>query len=210
MAITVAVQDCLRNAKVDTKEEIPQEYWNLIDQYRTKLVEQAVAILGNIEDAEDVVQETFCEVFRSGTRLTQVRSVGAWLRAINRGNALNRLRDDRRDDSKNERRRQQLGQDEFTTGGLSAVEICETVTQALESLPIELRKVVVLRYWQHLSYKEIAQRLNLPAGTIGRLLYNATMQLYEKLKREDMETGRPPSSADLKTGSQSSIIGEKL
>lgn len=202
MAITTAAQDCLRDSKVDLRDEIPQQYWNLIDQYRVELVEQAAAILGNTEDAEDVVQETFCEAFRDGARLAQVRSVGAWLRAINRCNALNRLRDDRRDAGKNERRDRQLRDEDFTTGGLSAIEICETVTQAIELLPLELRKVVVLRYWHHLSYKEIAQRVKLPAGTVGRLLYEATMQLYDKLKLQFDLQGKPVQE-DLETGSQS-------
>jgi len=182
MAITTAAQDWLRNAKVDFREDIPPQYWEVIDRYREELVEQAQAILGNRDDAEDVVQETFCEAFRDPERLAQVRSFGAWLRTINRCNALNRLRDNRRDSRNVQRKQAQAPEDDFTTGGLSAVELCEEVTKAIEALPVELRKVVVLRYWEHLSYKEIAQRLGLPAGTVGRMLYEASMHLYDKLK----------------------------
>lgn len=179
MAITSSAQDLLRNAKVDLRQEIPAKYWDLIDRYRKELTDQAAAILGSVEDAEDVVQETFVEAFRDGERLAQVRSIGAWLRTINRCNALKRLRDRKRDSN---RFKQQEADGSLTTGGLGRVDMCESVTVAIESLPIELRRVVVLRYWEHLSYKEISKRLRLPSGTVGRMLYDASMLLFDRLK----------------------------
>ena len=179
MAITTSAQDLLRNAKVDLRQEVPSKYWDLIDKYRKELTDQAAAILGSVEDAEDVVQETFVEAFRDNERFAQVRSIGAWLRTINRCNALNRLRDRKRDSN---RFKQQESDGSLTTGGLGRVDMCESVTVAIESLPLELRKVVVLRYWEHLSYKEISKRLRLPSGTVGRMLYEASMLLFERLK----------------------------
>jgi RNA polymerase sigma-70 factor, ECF subfamily len=182
MAITTSAHDILRNVKVDFRQDIPPQYWETIERYREDLVNQARAILGSLEDAEDVVQETFCEAFRDGEKLAQVRSIGAWLRTVNRCNALNRLRDRRRENDNNDRKNEQAPDRTFTTGGMSAVEMCDSVTRAIETLPLELRKVIVLRYWQHLSYKEIAAQLHIPAGTVGRMIYDASMQLYEHLK----------------------------
>src|SRR5579862_8442455 len=100
--ITTPAQTVLRNNGVNqpsdasNASDVPAQYWEIVEKYRRELVGQAVAILGNEADAEDVVQETFCEAVKDPAKLMQADSVGAWLRSINRCNALNRVRDKRR------------------------------------------------------------------------------------------------------------------
>ena len=168
---------------MDFREGIPEKYWELIDRYRAELLNQAVAILGSFEDAEDVVQETFCEAFSHVEKLPQLRSIGAWLRNINRCKAVDRVRGKHREGkAKKDSQRKIEAEKAFTTGGISALGVRETVARALETLPPNARSVVVLRYWEHLSYKEIAERLKLPVGTVGHLHHEATMMLYQKLR----------------------------
>ncbi|MCW8133857.1 MAG: RNA polymerase sigma factor [Planctomycetota bacterium] len=170
--------------------EIPAQYGELIERYRGELVNQALAICGTVEDAEDVVQETFCEAFRDPQRLASARSLGALLRSINRANALNRVRDRKRESAKPGRRQIEAPARAVTTGGFSLLELRDSVAKAIETLPPNLRTIVVLRYWQHLSYEEIAEKLKVPPGTVGRLLYEATLALYDRLKPH-LETPAP-------------------
>ncbi len=188
MALTTAAQSI---AKTQGMESLPAQYWELVERYRGELMNQAHAILGSVEDAEDVVQETFCEALRDVRKLADVRSVGAWLRSVNKFNALTRLRERRRDSKRIIRKHNEAPERMVTTGGFSAVETQEAVTKAIEALPENLRSVVVLRYWEHLSYKEIAQRLQLPPGTVGFLLYDASVRLYDKLKIQITQALRP-------------------
>jgi len=69
----------------------PGELWELLEQYRAELVKQAQAIVGNREDAEDVVQETFLKASRNIKKIPDSR-IGYWLRTINRRNAVDRWR----------------------------------------------------------------------------------------------------------------------
>jgi RNA polymerase sigma-70 factor (ECF subfamily) len=160
-----------------------ERFWSLADRYRGELLNQALAILGRAEDAEDVVQETLCEAFRRQGELFQVQSVGAYLRAINRANALNRVRDERRLAARSDRKQQEAPERPFTTGGFSLVEMRESVAVGIEALPEELRAVVVCRFWDHLSYEEIALRLNLSPLTVRRRLYKAVTSLHRELGR---------------------------
>ena len=173
--------------------EFPAEYWELVDQYREQLVRQALSILGGAsrEDAEDVVQETFVKAFRDKEKLSKADSLAAWLMALNRGNALNRKRMVQRSREKLDRRALQ-GDRSFTTGGFSGIELRDLLTKAMEALPPSLRAVVVLRYVEHLSYNDIAQRLNIPLGTIDYLLSEASTRMYETLKT--LESPRPSAS----------------
>ena len=172
--------------------EFPAEYWELADQYREQLVRQASSILGggSREDAEDVVQETFVKAFRDKEKLSKAESLSAWLMALNRGNALNRKRMLQRSRQKIGRRAQQGGDRSFTTGGFSGIELRDLLGKAMEALPPSLRALVVLRYVEHLSYNDIAQRLNIPLGTVDYLLSEASTRMYETLKA--FESPRPP------------------
>jgi RNA polymerase sigma-70 factor (ECF subfamily) len=172
---------------------IPEEYWALVEQYRPELLNQALAILGNREDAEDVVQETFCDAVRDPAKLSNARSLGAWLKAINRCNALNRARGRRHDSSRMINVRNMEPERTFTTGGFNMLELRESVNIALAGLDPDLQKIVRLRYFEHLSYKDIAERLQIPIGNVGGLLMDASVKLYAKLKLQLPASPEPPA-----------------
>jgi RNA polymerase sigma-70 factor (ECF subfamily) len=183
MAFTTSAQQILRDGRMQPGErnDIPEQYWEVIERYRQSLLDQAAQILGGREDAEDVVQETFYEAIRHSEKLNQADSIGAWLSTINRGNALNKLR------SRKSRRMQAasakaLPEDTFTTGGFSALELRDSMNRALAALPADLHSIVKLRYFEHLSYKEIADRLQLQVGAVQRRLVQASALLYGQLK----------------------------
>lgn len=176
MPITTSCQNVLKGSEMDLRDKVPEQYWDLIDQYRPELMQQAYSVLGNWDDAEDVVQETFCEAFRDTSKISE-ESIGASLRLINKTNALDRIRSRSRLKKRNEAK-QDLVTKAFTTGGFSGIELRESITNALNTLPENLREVVVLRYFEHLSYKEIAERLQIPIGAVGPLLSEAGLRLY--------------------------------
>ena len=169
---------------MNSREDIPEQYWELIEQHRSELIAQAAAIIGNREDAEDVVQETFTDAFRDPEQLAKAGSVGAWLKSINRCNALNRLRAKKTAAGKTTLQINGLPENTFTTGGFSMLELKDSISKAMETLPPQLRQVVAMRYYEHLSYKEIAERLRMPIGNVGGLLMDASVRLYAKLSMQ--------------------------
>jgi RNA polymerase sigma-70 factor (ECF subfamily) len=181
MAITTSAQQIIGNMRIDIPVSIPEKYWELIAQYREELIVQATEIVGNRNDAEDVVQETFCAAFKDCLKLPAASSIGAWLRSINRCNALDHRRGSSRK-LKAVERKQLLGERTFTTGGFSVVELRESMHKAVDMLPQNLRDVVALRYWENLSFHEIAERLQIPIGTVQSRLFEASNRLYAKLK----------------------------
>src|SRR5258708_2266386 len=179
---TTSALEILRGSRMNGDTNIPDECWALIEKYRSDLINQAYGILGNRDDAEDVVQETFCDAVRDPAKLTNARSLGAWLKAINRCNALNRARGKRHDSSRLIQVRKLEPEQTFTTGGFNILELRDTVNKALEGLPEDLQQIVRLRYFEHLSYKLIAERLQIPIGNVGGLLMDASVKLYAILR----------------------------
>jgi RNA polymerase sigma-70 factor (ECF subfamily) len=161
--------------------DIPEQYWEVVERCRPELIAQAQAILGSREDAEDVVQETFCEAARHVEQLAQAESVLAWLKSINRANALDNLRSRQRDSKRVQTRHEQSVGDAFTTGGFSRLELGDTLRTAMATLPPHLREAVRLRYFEHLSYKQIAVQLKIPIGNVGGMLMDASVALFAQL-----------------------------
>jgi len=155
---------------------LPERAWDILSQYREELLRQAQGILGRAGEAEDVVQETFLEAFHHEERLGEARSLGAWLKSINRANALTRLSARRRVERAPESSRRSM-----TTGGFSALELREAVAQALKTLPERERAVIELRFFQHLPFNEIAKRLGEPEGTVRWLSCEAMVRLHRGL-----------------------------
>ena len=110
---------------------------------------------------------------------------------------MDRVRHQRRDSHKLIRMQQEDPQAMQTTGGFSGLERSDFVTKAIESLSPKMRAVVVLHYFEHLTYKEIAQRLNMPQGTVGRLLYEASTELYGKLEIHVDRRPEPPTQNEM-------------
>jgi len=181
----------------------PDELWELLEKYRAELVGQAQAILNSRDDAEDTVQETFIEVSRDPKRLPQ-SGLGAWLKAINRRNAVDRLRGKRSDSRRIQLKAQHAPEDTFTTGGFSQLELRESLGSAIETLPENLKSIVKLRYFEQLSYKEISERLKVPVGTVNWMLMDAFAALFARLK-DQMPAGKPAPREDAETQNNSPI-----
>lgn len=180
MAVTTCAQQILKNAD-GLGSTMPVEFWDLMERYRGALISQSYAMLGDLADAEDAVQETLCEAFRRSKELGEVRSISAWLRALNKANTLDRLRDRRRNAARKERKRLDPAARMLTSGGFSVVAVRESVARAIEALPEALRDVVVLHYWEHLSHDQIAARQGISSRTVSRQLHDAYLLLHGNL-----------------------------
>ncbi len=120
-------------------------------------------ILKDSDDAEDVVEETFWQVWRTAGQFDRGRaSAAAWLSMIARSRALDRLRAQRR----------QLERTAEGSRGLTdavepePVETTSRLAQALDALPPEQREALQLAFFAGLSHAEIAARTAQPLGTI--------------------------------------------
>jgi len=128
----------------------------------------AQRILRSREEAEDVLQETFLEAWRSAERFDARRgTAAAWLIAIARSRALDRIRAR----GSSERAAQALAREDATPVPLpiepaEARQDRERIQAALASLPPEQRTVLELAYFEGLTQSEIAARTGDALGTI--------------------------------------------
>jgi RNA polymerase sigma factor (sigma-70 family) len=138
----------------------------------------------NEHDAEDIVQEAFLRALRSFDTFILGRDARAWLLAIVRNSCRTWQRHNRSHETN-----VQLDDDSHVAvGAWSDPEAAliknvnsQTIRQALEGLPFEYREIVVLRELEELSYKEIAEIVEIPLGTVMSRLSRARRELYAVL-----------------------------
>ena len=177
MATTAMMIEALVELRRDPSTATFEQFWILVERFRADLVNQAVGILGNKSDAEDVAQESLCEAFQDLQALRDPYKVGAWLRSINRCNALNMRRKRNREQA---RENQQATPDALQREEPTDLEL---VARAVDSLPEYYREVIVLRFWEKRDNTEIGLILGIPVGTVKSRLSRADDLLFKKLRR---------------------------
>ncbi len=153
----------------------PEAFEVLYDRHGGVAYSLAYRIVGNRAAAEEVTQEAFISVWRSGARFDAARgSVRSWLLSVVRNRAIDFLRSkagkapklDFDDDSALEQRPAAERTEEEALRRETAGEI----RGALGKLPGEQSKVIELAYFGGFSHSEIAEILSLPMGTVkGRM-----------------------------------------
>jgi RNA polymerase sigma-70 factor, ECF subfamily len=134
----------------------------------------AYRMVGRRSQAEDVVQEAFLSIWRSGARYDRGRgSVRTWILGIVHHRGIDALRrsnvhDRRRTDD--EGMEERLEAPERTDDEAARRDEARTVRAAMDGLPSEQRRVIELAYFGGFSHSEIAELLALPIGTVkGRM-----------------------------------------
>jgi RNA polymerase sigma-70 factor, ECF subfamily len=149
---------------------------------------------GKDSEAQDLTQEVFLRVFRALSSFRAAEgSFTTWLARLTRNLLIDnyrRTRNERVTDSIEE----QLPRVEVQTGGAAAVpsrpdtalagrEASELLQAALGKLSPELRETIILRDLQEMEYKEIAEVLNIPEGTVKSRLNRGRAELGRLLKK---------------------------
>ncbi len=179
----------------------------LVERYQGRAYGLALRVLRDEEQAKDAVQDAFLKVYRSLDRFEGRAGFYTWLYRIVMNQCLDRKRRDKSD-------REVEWNDESAAGVLNASEsaaspagrdadreapdvaierseIRQAVARAIDALPEDARRTIQLREIDGLSYKEIAEAMGIPKGTVMSRLHYARQRLRELLQ----EAGNDPMAA---------------
>ncbi len=176
----------------------------LVERYGPDLYQFVARFVRVSAVAEDVVQETFLQVYRSAEGFDPARRFRPWLFTIAANKARDHIRGRTRkkevslstssatDDGDGVSYLDFLSDDGGTpTDGLEAVESRDAVRAVVSQMPDNLREVLIMAYYQQFPYKEIAEILSVPLGTVKSRLHAAVSYFGTAYKRiEEEKTGK--------------------
>jgi|ERR1700730_753623 len=167
-----------------------EAFSEIVRRWERRIFALAYGILGREEDARDATQETFLAAFRSLRGFRGEAKVSSWLHRIAVNQCITRQR---RAKVRNEAALED--EQEKNAASFSAPvsfspartvesrQITEAVRCAVNSLPLDLRQIVVMKEFEELTFREIADTLDLPLSTVKSRLYTAMKQLQMRLQK---------------------------
>ena len=184
------------------------KFSDLAMEFMPSLYTAALRMTRNPADAEDLVQETYLKAYRAFASFTEGTNLKAWLYRILTNTYINAYRAKKRrpeesdiDDLENFYLYRRLGGLEGATAGRSAEDevlshITESeVKEAIEALPEQFRMAVLLGDVEGFSYKEIAEILDIPIGTVMSRLHRGRKALQKRLYEFGRQRGLVPEGS---------------
>ena len=180
-------QELIDGLIIQNKEAI--QY--LVHNYQKNVIKTAYYFVANMEDAEDLSQEVFLEILKSVGRFKKNASIYTWIYRITVNKSLDHLRRQKRRDALH-----QIGtfikvSNDGTNRNDTELAVMDNrnddkekrkiLDNAVNSLPENQKIAFILNKYDELSYKEIAEIMNLSHSSVESLIHRAKMNLQKKL-----------------------------
>ncbi|MCK4495146.1 MAG: RNA polymerase sigma factor [Candidatus Aminicenantes bacterium] len=176
-------------------------FQRLVERYKKKIYFLAYDILGDHHEAEDISQEVFIKVFRSLRNFRRDAKMSSWIYQITANTCIDALRKKKSKPQVNLEYFNHVSLQDNLAGGGTRVQNPELsaeasimqhkIQNALHKVTPKERTVFVMRHYNDLKIKEIAETLQVSSGTVKSLLFRALKKL-----RKELSTHRGKSSME--------------
>jgi RNA polymerase sigma-70 factor (ECF subfamily) len=174
--------------------ENSEAFGEIVKRWERKIFALCFGMLAREDEARDATQETFISAYKSLKNFRGDAKVSSWLHriAVNQCLTVKRRAKTRSesflDDETNEEEKVFVAPARLSPSRTTEQsERLKIIRQAVNSLPVDLRQVVVMKEFEEMTFQEISDALDLPLSTIKSRLYTALKQLRLKLERIPME-----------------------
>ena len=175
-------------------KENPEAFGEIVKRWERKIFALCFGMLSREDEAGDAAQETFIAAYRNLANFRGEAKVSSWLHRIAVNQCLTKKRREKTrsetfldDDDNAEERYFVAPVDKSPSRQAEQIERQTHVRQAIESLPTELKQVIVMKEFEEMTFQEISETLELPLSTVKSRLYTALKQLRMKLEKVSLE-----------------------
>ena len=181
-APTSCPDECIVDERVpDIVPGEHESFERIVAEYDTVIFNLAFRMASDYEDARDITQTVFMKAFRAFDTFDPSRRVFSWLYRIAVNESINHIKRRKRtsnlDRDVTDHRpnpEEQFAQDQKS----------RLLQAALDRLGLDLKVVIILKYFVDLPYREIATVLEIPEKTVKSRLYSARQQLKDVLEQQ--------------------------
>lgn len=166
-------------------------FGEIVDLFKDKIYQLSYRMVGNAHEAEDIAQEAFIRAYMNIHTYDTNRKFSTWLYRIATNLTIDRIRKKKPDyyldaevaGTEGLTMYSQVAADvQLPEDELQSLELQEEIQQQILSLPDKYRSVIVLKYIDELSLKEISEILELPVGTVKTRIHRGREALRQQLR----------------------------
>lgn len=167
-------------------------YAELMARYRDAIYFILLKMVNNRDDANDLAIETFAKAFQNLEKYKPDYAFSTWLFKIATNNCIDYIRKKKLktfsidqvsgEDGEHSRPWEIAGNSPTPEESMIKKQKTSLLKNVVDKLPIRYRKLVILRYFEELSYEEISSQLDIPLGTVKAQLFRAHNLLLNILK----------------------------
>ena len=180
-----------------------KKFDKLIDKYSDKIFRLSYGIVGNAQEAEDMVQEIFMKAYKNLSKFRGDANFGTWLYRITVNHCLGKARGKKKfktapleyidpQGSPNEYKTIEIEDMRYNPEeNFLGRELKEKLFGVIGSIPVENRMVIILRDIEEYSNEEVGKMLNLSVPTVKSRLHRARVFVREKMEKYLRGTGEP-------------------
>ena len=162
-----------------------------MSDFEIPLTKFAVSILGDLEQARDVVQDTFLKLYKQDPEKVR-QKVKSWLFTVCRNHCYDLIKRNRKTSNLEEDEISYIASSEdnpfqvisFSEGRKVIDEKIKILYSLIEELPARQREVMRLKFQANLSYKEIAETIGISTSNVGFVMHSALKKLREDMKEK--------------------------
>ena len=162
-----------------------------MSDFEMPLTKYAVSILGDLEQARDVVQDTFLKLYKQDPEKVR-KKVKSWLFTVCRNHCYDLIKRNRRTSNLEEDEISYITSNDdnpfqvisFLEGREEIDEKIKILYSLIEELPSRQREVMRLKFQANLSYKEIAETIGISSSNVGFVMHSALKKLREDMKEK--------------------------
>ena len=174
--------------------ENPDAFGEIVKRWERKIFALCFGMLAREDEARDAAQETFIAAYRNLKNFRGEAKVSSWLHRIAVNQCLTTKRRQKArsesflDDEANTEDKVFVAASELLPSRTTEQnERLRLIRQAVQSLPVDLREVIVMKEFEDMTFQEISDTLSLPLSTVKSRVYTALKQLRMKLERTPLE-----------------------
>jgi len=175
-------------------EEDSEAFGEIVKRWERKIFALCFGMLGREDEARDAAQEAFIAAYRNLQNFRGDAKVSSWLHRIAVNQCLTTKRRNKTrsesylDDEANSEEKVFVASARLSPARTTEqIERLKLIRQAVGSLPVDLRQVIVMKEFEEMTFQEISEILEIPLSTVKSRVYTALKQLRMKLERTPLE-----------------------
>jgi RNA polymerase sigma-70 factor (ECF subfamily) len=165
---------------------LDQHYTAIVNEHLDEIYNFARYMVLDYDEAEDIVQKTFLSFYHNFKKLDLSLNIRPWLFKVARNHCLDYLKKKKNlQFSEVEEQIAEISlEDPSLEERLDSLIFLEKFKQLVENLPVNIKEILLLKYFQDMTFEQIAETVSLPVNTVKSHFYRGKIKLCQLFKDE--------------------------